>query len=238
MFKRGKFPQEVYDYIFANLDKTDGCLRKEIKEKFGVEVAQGTCAYYSRRYLRGIHRRGACKPTFLNKEIGTERINKDGYIAVLISPTKEKLKHHIVWEKANGKIDTKKDIILFLDGDRTNCSLDNLFLTKRRNIGAINSILSSYKDVTPEIKKMAVMLAELMIKTKEKDREQRKKRRAEGRIRVQKKNKEYIIKVLSMIDEGLSNAEIAQICHRNASTIWSIRRKNERGFYDNPLIWS
>ena len=238
MFKRGKFPQEVYDYIFSNLDKTGYFLRSEIKKRFGIVVAEGMCCYYIRRYKKGIKSKPRSVPSFFTKKIGAERINKDGYIAVLISPAKEKLKHHIVWEEANGKIDTRKDMIIFLDGDRTNCALENLLLTKRKNIGAINYILSRYKDVTPRIRKMAVTVAELMIKTKEKDREQRNKRRAEGRVRIKKKKKEYIKKVISMIDEGLSDTEIAKICNRRASTIWSIRRKHNLGFYDNPLIWS
>lgn len=69
------------------------------------------------------------------KPVGYERITKDGYIEVKIkmrpsSPDCNdnfKAKHHIVWEEVHGPI-PKGYKITFLDGNKQNCSLDNLAL--------------------------------------------------------------------------------------------------------------
>lgn len=68
-------------------------------------------------------------------QIGDERIHRkwDGetYIVVKVSDKHKShksnwiLKHHLVWEKANGKI-PKDHIIIFLDGNTLNCELSNL----------------------------------------------------------------------------------------------------------------
>ena len=72
------------------------------------------------------------------KPIGYERITKDGYIEVKIKMRPSHLncndnfvaKHHLVWEAANGPI-PDGNIVVFLDGDRTNCSIENLALITR-----------------------------------------------------------------------------------------------------------
>lgn len=69
------------------------------------------------------------------KPIGYERVTKDGYIEVKIKmrPSHPScndnfvLKHRLVWEQANGPI-PKGCKITFLDGDKKNCSLENLAL--------------------------------------------------------------------------------------------------------------
>lgn len=65
------------------------------------------------------------------KPVGYERINDDGYILVKVSmDSKMVLKHRWVWEQANGPI-PKGYNIMFRDGNRLNCSLDNLELVSR-----------------------------------------------------------------------------------------------------------
>lgn len=69
------------------------------------------------------------------KPIGYERITKDGYIEVKVKMRPShpncndnfKGKHLIVWEEAHGPI-PKGYKITFLDGNRQNCSLENLAL--------------------------------------------------------------------------------------------------------------
>lgn len=73
------------------------------------------------------------------KPIGYERINKDGYIEVKVrmSPdpiTGKKnfvLKHRLVWESTYGPIPKGYNVI-FLDGNKQNCTLDNLSIISRR----------------------------------------------------------------------------------------------------------
>ena len=75
----------------------------------------------------------------------SERITKDGYIEIKI-PEKNPytgcmgrfvLKHLYVWRKA-GRDLPNDCAIMFLDGDRTNCDLDNLQMIKRSELLFIN----------------------------------------------------------------------------------------------------
>jgi len=73
----------------------------------------------------------------------SERINTEGYIEIKVpeenphtgSKERFKLKHRWVWEQANGAI-PKSHILLFVDGDKSNCDLSNLDLV-HRGVGAI-----------------------------------------------------------------------------------------------------
>ena len=62
-------------------------------------------------------------------EVGTERITKEGYIQVKIQDGKGNRnwieKHRLVYENVFGKV-PKGQKIIFLDGNRMNCSIDNL----------------------------------------------------------------------------------------------------------------
>ncbi|MGV0921877.1 HNH endonuclease signature motif containing protein [Empedobacter falsenii] len=67
----------------------------------------------------------------LNKKpLGSERITKDGYIEIKVfennyPKSNYVLKHRLEWEKYNPKI-KRNEIIIFKDGDKTNCSIENL----------------------------------------------------------------------------------------------------------------
>lgn len=63
------------------------------------------------------------------RPVGSERISRDGYIEVKV---KEglfgwALKHRIIWEEARGKV-PKGYCLMFKDGNKLNCELDNLEL--------------------------------------------------------------------------------------------------------------
>lgn len=69
------------------------------------------------------------------KPVGYEcyrRMGKTGYVYIKVSDdAKMVLKHRWVWEQANGPI-PKGYNIMFRDGNRLNCSLDNLELVSRQ----------------------------------------------------------------------------------------------------------
>ena len=74
--------------------------------------------------------------------IGTERLDKDGYVLVRVAnPRIEKYKHKLVWEKERGKYNSKTHCLLFLDGNRQNCDIGNLYLIERKYLGPINHFL-------------------------------------------------------------------------------------------------
>lgn len=76
-----------------------------------------------------------------NKPIGHEKVYADGYVWI-ITEHGRKQKHRVVWEQANGPV-PPNHCIKFKDGDRTNCSLDNLYLvTRAENCRMVTASLS------------------------------------------------------------------------------------------------
>nr|DAY22791.1 MAG TPA: homing endonuclease [Caudoviricetes sp.] len=87
-----------------------------------------------------------CKATMFEKgnipknsrEIGSERITKDGYTEIKIAdPDVWKLKHRLIYEKYYGEIPAGYSVI-FGDGDKQNCNIDNLILVSRSELLLMN----------------------------------------------------------------------------------------------------
>lgn len=73
-----------------------------------------------------------------HKPVGSERISKDGYIEVKVQePNKWKLKQRIVYEELKGKI-PEGSTIIFLDGNKLNCNIDNLKCITRSELLYLN----------------------------------------------------------------------------------------------------
>lgn len=79
------------------------------------------------------------------KQLGSERVTKDGYIEVKISDKpcegrrNWRSKQLLVYEKAhNCKVDTKKNCVIFLDGNNRNFDIDNLYLISRAENRVLN----------------------------------------------------------------------------------------------------
>jgi len=69
-----------------------------------------------------------------------EVVDRDGYIYVKIPELRKKtLKHRLVWEQTHGKI-AKGYNVQFLDGNRQNCALENLYIISRKEQINQNSI--------------------------------------------------------------------------------------------------
>lgn len=70
--------------------------------------------------------------------LGAERVSEDGYIQVKVSRFRRarvndgwRMKHHIVWEEANGRPVPPSTMIVFADGDKRNFDPDNLVAVPR-----------------------------------------------------------------------------------------------------------
>ena len=112
--------------------------------------------------------------TSLNKRpVGSERVNKDGYIEIkIMEPSRWSLKHRVVWEHNHGPI-PKGCNIQFKDGNLRNCSIDNLYLISRSDqLKNENSLMARYpKDVQQLIRlrgslKRQITMYNKKIKTK------------------------------------------------------------------------
>jgi hypothetical protein len=98
------------------------------------------------------------------KPIGYERLSRDGYIEVKIAmrPGDAKDghnfvgKHRLVWEKAHGPIPDGHKII-FLDGDKQNCNIENLALVS--NAELLQMTRKGLKTENAELTKTVVLIA-------------------------------------------------------------------------------
>lgn len=104
------------------------------------------------------------------KPLGHERIcSKDGYILIKVAepnpytgaPTRYRHKHHVVWEAENGPI-PDNHVVSFRDGDKINCSIDNLTLLSRNELRYLNYY--SYSELPIEMRKSMRALARLETK--------------------------------------------------------------------------
>ncbi|PSA91505.1 HNH endonuclease [Bacillus atrophaeus] len=102
------------------------------------------------------------------RPIGSERVSVDGYIEIKIAnPGKWRLKHLVLWEKANGPV-PKGHCLLFLDGNKLNVTLDNLQLITRSQLIRMNQngLISKDADLT----KTGTVIAEILSKIGERKR--------------------------------------------------------------------
>jgi hypothetical protein len=110
------------------------------------------------------------------KPIGTERINKYGYIEVKVaernpytgSPTRYRLKHRVLWEAVNGPVPAGK-IVIFIDGDKAKCSGENLACITRAEGVRLNQF--GYTDLPDDLKPSMLALVQLKVKAFDRLRE-------------------------------------------------------------------
>jgi len=104
-------------------------------------------------------------------EIGQERISKDGYIEVKVNqrnpytgaPTWFRFKHRLIWEAEHGPIPAGHAVV-FLDGDRLNCDLDNLRCVPRSVLAHLNQRYLKLGDSEGEARKAGILIAEVIAK--------------------------------------------------------------------------
>lgn len=118
-----------------------------------------------------------CKATMFRKghmpsnhrPVGSERINADGYIEIKVAePNTWRLKHRVLWEEKNGKIEKGLKLI-FLDGNKQNVSIDNLEILTSAEILLLNQ--QKIEAVSKEIMESRIALAKLEIKARERRKE-------------------------------------------------------------------
>ena len=97
------------------------------------------------------------------KPVGTERIDRDGYVLVKVSDTgawheRWRHKHKVVWEKEKGPI-PKGHCLLFLDSNKQNVSIDNLELITKAQLARLNQ--NKLISDNPEFTKTGLIIADI-----------------------------------------------------------------------------
>lgn len=129
----------------------------------------------------GLHNVGGNETSFkpgqrpLNyKPVGSERIcSKDGYVIIKVQDVgpwqkRWRPKHKVLWEAEHGPV-PKGHILLFLDGNKLNLSLDNLELITRSQLAVLNK--NGLLQANADLNKLAIMIADLKLKISEKQKE-------------------------------------------------------------------
>lgn len=97
--------------------------------------------------------------------IGSERVNSDGYIDIKIAdPNTWKAKHRIIYEEAYGPV-PEDHAVIFADGDRRNVDINNLVMISRKKLLVMNQN-NLIKDEV-ELTKTGMIIADIKIKTVE-----------------------------------------------------------------------
>ena len=99
-----------------------------------------------------------------HKPVGSEYLKKDGYIWVKVAePRFWKTKHRLVYEQHYGKLKTSEAVI-FLNGDTTDCRIENLMKVTRSELVRINQ-LGLHSDNT-EIGRAKALLGKIAARTR------------------------------------------------------------------------
>ena len=95
-----------------------------------------------------------------HREVGSERINRDGYIEIKVAePNKWKLKHRCVYESTYGNIPIGHKLI-FADGNKQNIEIKNLILVSNAEQLIMNRNKLFSKDA--EFTKTGVNIAKVL----------------------------------------------------------------------------
>lgn len=187
--------QFMMDYIPGHEEKE---IREAFNDRFGIILTEGQIGNFKNNYgvksgthggcfkkgmipqnkgkkmspevyekvKRTMFRKGNIPPN--HREVGTERISKDGYIEVKVAePNKWELKHRIVWREHYGEI-KDGEVIIMIDGNSLNTNIENLRKITRAELVRYNQDGLASDNV--ELNETALLIAKLKTaKGKKKD---------------------------------------------------------------------
>ena len=190
MIKWSKEPEMVKFMIEYIPGHQESEIRSAFQERFGITLTEGQIGNFKHKYgvKSGTHggrfpkgqpalNKGKkmspeqykkCSGTMFRKghrpqnhrEVGSERINVDGYIEIKVEePNKWRLKQRVMYEKYHNVKLTRNEAIVFLDGNKLNLAEDNLFCLTRAELARYNQ--NRIRGVDSETGLGAVLLAKL-----------------------------------------------------------------------------
>lgn len=139
------------------------------RREFGFTLARGQVSQFRARYGVGERRSSGGRR---RRPIGAERDSGKGYTLVKVaeranmpmSKDNWRMKHHLIWEEANGRPVPDGCEIVFADRDCKNFDPSNLVAVEKRLVGIINGQGFEYHDA--ESLRTAVLRAELVSKAR------------------------------------------------------------------------
>ena len=106
-----------------------------------------------------------------HREVGSERINVDGYIEIKVAePNRWRLKHRFIWEQVNGEI-PKGYNVQFKNHNTQDCRIENLYIiSKAEQMRTENSLVARYPKEVQEVIRLKGVVNRVIHK-REKDNE-------------------------------------------------------------------
>ena len=93
-----------------------------------------------------------------SKPVGSVRVDHRGFVWIKCEDLTWRQKHLLAWEQS-GRSKPEGSVIAFLDGDRSNCDIDNLMAVSRRELARMNRRPKQLG--TPDMRKAAIQIARL-----------------------------------------------------------------------------
>lgn len=149
-----RFTDEQNDFLMSICSNYDDAMAEMFNEKFGCNISARSVKDWCYRnnvpkrssrtkFKKGCDTWNKDVSAWDKKEVGYERITKQGYVKIKNSELKPmSLKHHHIWESVNGKI-PKGHVLLFKNMDKTDCRIENLVLVSRAEQARFNQFYSS-----------------------------------------------------------------------------------------------
>lgn len=136
-----------------NLNISSECIRA-IKTKYKIYSN-----YFPSRFKKG-------HSSIKRKPIGSELVGSDGFVLIKTAqPDVWERKHRVIYQQHFGKINNE-DTVIFLDGNRRNFDIDNLFLLTKQESSVFTCMRSNTKD--KEINKTYALLSKTICAIKKK----------------------------------------------------------------------
>lgn len=162
--------KEQKGYLLTILSKPWYDVNNLMKEKYGIELSREQIKDYRKYYhikceVKGLGQFKKGNIPHNKRPIGYEFVSIDNYTFIKVAePNKYELKQRYIYEKHYGKI-PKGYRVLFLDQDKTNFDINNLYLVRAKDILIAKNLklVSKDKDIT----KISILTAKLINKTHE-----------------------------------------------------------------------
>jgi len=156
--KEALFSPSIEKYVRENYLKlgTFEKVKNSVNEKFNKNFNYNQIKIWCNWRRLYLGKKGK-KNGKLGKPIGSERKGNGNGIIMIKTEEGWKQKNIYIWEKENGKIPIDHCLI-FLDGDKNNCTLENLLLIEKKTLSYLNKYkLLRFND--PELTRVAVNIA-------------------------------------------------------------------------------
>lgn len=176
------------------LEYTYGHSRKEIGEeferRFGLKLTENQikkqCMYAGGTGRTGQFTHGNPYIYKVREPDGTEKFHQNGigeYEVKIKVNGKWVRKHRYIWEQAYGEIPKGKKLI-YKDGDRTNCTLENLVLID--DAVATEMTRRDYYKTKGELRQSCILLSELCVQMRKREENERRRIQKTGTTDINK----------------------------------------------------